>query len=221
MEEKNIIAGNLVLYRKKANISQLELAKKLNYSNKNISKWENGETIPNVFILKKIADLYGITVDDLLSEITIDKQEEVDKKVSVATRKKNYFRITLLALANAILFAVACITVYVLGLANIDIEIFNKWYVFLYITPLCILSVLIYIRVLYKHVSIFLISLFGWLICLSLYLSLIHIQNISLIFIVGLAYQLIVLFIAVLVNIKISTKMQKFFAKIKIKRKTK
>ena len=36
MEEKDIIANNLVNYRKKAGISQLELAKKLQYSNKNI-----------------------------------------------------------------------------------------------------------------------------------------------------------------------------------------
>ena len=66
MEQKDIIAANLTGYRKKAGLSQLELAKKLNYSNKNISKWENGETTPNIFTLKQIADLYGITVDALL-----------------------------------------------------------------------------------------------------------------------------------------------------------
>ena len=77
MEQKEIVAANLTNYRKKAGISQLELAKKLNYSNKNISKWENGETTPSVFVLKEIANVYGITIDDLLNKSTIDANQLV------------------------------------------------------------------------------------------------------------------------------------------------
>ncbi len=65
---KLTIARNLSKYRKAANLTQLELAEKLLYSDKNISKWERGEAIPDVTILKQIADIFGITVNDFLSE---------------------------------------------------------------------------------------------------------------------------------------------------------
>ena len=47
---KIIFAENIIFFRKKINISQKELAEKLNVSNKNISKWENAETIPDVLL---------------------------------------------------------------------------------------------------------------------------------------------------------------------------
>ncbi len=90
MDEKEIIARNLATYRKKAGLSQIEFAKKLNYSNKNISKWETGETTPNVFVLRKIAKLFGISVDDLINESTADKQEEVVAKVNLDECKNEF-----------------------------------------------------------------------------------------------------------------------------------
>ena len=54
-----IIAENLVYYRKKAQMTQLQLAEKLNYSDKSISKWERGEGVPDIFILAQLAKLYG------------------------------------------------------------------------------------------------------------------------------------------------------------------
>ena len=63
---KNRIAKNLTFYRENAGQTQLELAEKLNYSDKSISKWERGEGIPGVFVLTQIAQLYGVTVNDLL-----------------------------------------------------------------------------------------------------------------------------------------------------------
>ena len=64
MEELNkIIANNLVKSRKNAKLTQLELAEKLMYSDKNVSKWERGDSVPDVVILKQLADIYGITVN--------------------------------------------------------------------------------------------------------------------------------------------------------------
>lgn len=65
---KMVVAQNLAKYRKAAKFTQLELAEKLLYSDKNISKWERGESIPDVVILKQIADIFGITVNDFLCE---------------------------------------------------------------------------------------------------------------------------------------------------------
>lgn len=69
MEEmKLVIAHNIAALRQASRMTQLELAEKLNYSDKAISKWERGESIPDVLVLKTIADLFGVTLDYLLEE---------------------------------------------------------------------------------------------------------------------------------------------------------
>ena len=120
-EYKNIVANNLAKYRKAKGLTQAELAEKLNYSDKSISKWERGEGFPDIFTLKELADFFGIKVDDFY----------IDKPVVVKTRrpiKKEIF-IPLLALGIgwlviATLFAIAVIFFY-----N---KIHNPWLIFLY-----------------------------------------------------------------------------------------
>ncbi|MEI3434697.1 MAG: helix-turn-helix transcriptional regulator [Clostridia bacterium] len=56
---KRIIANNITNLRKSKNLTQLEFAKELNYSDKAISKWERAESIPDVVVLKQIADFFG------------------------------------------------------------------------------------------------------------------------------------------------------------------
>ena len=70
MELKEIVASNLVKLRKNAGYTQLELAEKLNYSDKAVSKWERAESLPDVETLKRIADLYHVTIDSLVNEKT-------------------------------------------------------------------------------------------------------------------------------------------------------
>ena len=65
-ELKLIVASNLIKLRQKAGMTQAELGEKLNYSDKTVSKWERGESIPDAYVLTRLAELYGLTVDDLL-----------------------------------------------------------------------------------------------------------------------------------------------------------
>ena len=64
---KLVTAGNIINLRTAAGMTQAELGAKLNYSDKTISKWERGEAIPDAFVLTQLAELFGVTVDDLLS----------------------------------------------------------------------------------------------------------------------------------------------------------
>ena len=66
MELKSIVAKNLVDLRKNAGFTQIEIAEKLNYSDKAVSKWERGESLPDVETIKKLADLYSVSVDAIL-----------------------------------------------------------------------------------------------------------------------------------------------------------
>lgn len=215
MDKKDIIARNLLAYRKKAGLSQLELAEKLNYSNKNISKWENGETTPNIFVLKEIADIYKIKVDDLLNEGEVIDQQTEKEFSTLKAKRKTVYNYTMLVMANAILFTLACIAILVLTLCKVTT--FNKWLLLLYITPLMSLSVFIFIRCIYKRADPISISLFGWLIALCLYVSLPNIENLSMVFIVAAAYQFLIICIAVAANLKLVEKFTDKFKKFKEK----
>lgn len=66
-ELKLISANNIIRLRTQAGLTQAELGEKLNYSDKTISKWERGEAIPDAYVLTKMAEIFGVTVDYLLS----------------------------------------------------------------------------------------------------------------------------------------------------------
>ena len=83
--DNNLVAKNLVMYRKSKNLTQMELAEKINYSDKVISKWERGESLPGIEALKILADFYEITVDDLISNQEIISE---NKRTSLVAMKQ-------------------------------------------------------------------------------------------------------------------------------------
>ena len=66
-ELKLITASNIIKLRTGAGMTQAELGRALNYSDKTISKWERGEALPDAFVLKQMGEIFGVTVDYLLS----------------------------------------------------------------------------------------------------------------------------------------------------------
>ena len=66
-ELKIVFASNLIKLRTQAGLTQAELGEKLHYSDKAVSKWERGESVPDVFVLKTMAELFGVSVDYLIS----------------------------------------------------------------------------------------------------------------------------------------------------------
>ena len=75
MDIKENLAKNLCALRKAHKMTQLELAEKINYSDKAVSKWERGEAVPDLYVLKELADLYGTTIDHLIAE---PKKEKIE-----------------------------------------------------------------------------------------------------------------------------------------------
>ncbi len=191
---KQTLAENICFFRKKANLSQIELAKKLNYSNKNISKWELGETTPDVFTLKKLCDIFGITIDTLLTPISSESQTAIKVKKVVPLKWKIY----LLCLANALLFLGACITFFCLK--SVNFNDFKSQLIFLYILPAMAISVFIFICCVFKKVDWISLSIFGWLMVLCFYVSFISVQNIGYVFIIAIGFQILVPILAVLIN---------------------
>ena len=59
------IGKNIATFRKGANLTQAELAQKINYSDKSVSKWESRNGAPDVYVLMSLAELFGVTVNAL------------------------------------------------------------------------------------------------------------------------------------------------------------
>ncbi len=64
---KDVFAANLIALRTGAGMTQAQLAEKLNYSDKSVSKWERADAMPDLAVAKTIADEFGVTVDYLLT----------------------------------------------------------------------------------------------------------------------------------------------------------
>ena len=81
---KKIIANNIIELRAEVGMKQAELAEKINYSDKSVSKWERAEAAPDAAVLRNIADVFGVTVDRLVySHDELKAKEELKKKSAV------------------------------------------------------------------------------------------------------------------------------------------
>ncbi len=216
MEEKEIIARNITYLRKKMGLSQLELAEKIQYSNKNISKWEKAETTPSVFTLKRLAEIFGVSVDQLVS--TLIEETDETNTTTIEKEKKRVvlglplsIKVLYLLMTEAILLVMAFIAIIVLGF--LDVTAFNKWYLLLYILPAMSLAVFIFIAVVKKRVDIISLSLFGWLLSLCFYVSFINAKNVYLIFLLMGAIQLLIICVMLIINFNIIRRIKNKFIK--------
>ena len=77
---KSVIAKNISQLRTKSGMTQLELAESLQYSDKAVSKWERGESVPEIATLKAIAELFDVTLDYLVSEEHTSSDDATKRK---------------------------------------------------------------------------------------------------------------------------------------------
>ena len=190
MKELNeIIAVNISELRKASGMTQYDLAQKLNYSDKAVSKWERGESIPDVSVLKAIADNFGVTVDYLLTREHKAYQEE--KKETRKRKKGNRIIITLIAVVVVWLLAVF---LYI----NFDSflsEVKGTWLVFVYAVPVSCIVTLVFNSLWGKRLLNFIFSsLILWTLITSIYLSILVAtgSNVWLLFVLGAPGQLII-----------------------------
>ena len=194
LTDRQIISQNIAFFRKKLGLSQTALAKQLQYSNKNISKWELGETTPDVFTIKKLAAIFGVSVDILLNPITDESKQAMQTHTVIPTRWKIY----MMLLVNAIVFLSSCILFYILKSA--DFTGFKLGLIFLYNLPIASLICFIFLCCIKKKVEIYSLSLMIWLIALCFHISFITAQDILYIYLIALGAQLLTVFIAKLIN---------------------
>ncbi|MBQ3502230.1 MAG: helix-turn-helix transcriptional regulator [Clostridia bacterium] len=181
MEElKNIIAENLIDLRKANKLTQLELAEKLNYSDKAISKWERGESLPDIAILKQLADMYGVGIDYI---VTQHAEEEKSKYHIPRPELNNKLIISLLAWLSVWILA---------GILYVNFKIiFDKhyWMIWIWALPASSLVLIVFSGIWGKKPMVIgSVSLFIWTLILASYLQLLE-YNLWSLFLFGIPAQ--------------------------------
>jgi len=171
---KDRIGDNIALYRKRAGLTQAGLAEKLNYSDKAVSKWERGESIPDVLTLMQLAEVFSISVNDLLEDPNQlpgnpGKLEKAMTQVSEKALKRKANKNVILGLSTTLVWFVALL-IFV-GISSFNLP--YSWISFFYAVPITAI-VLLSLRSAWRDYrwNRALISIIVWGFLISIYTTL-------------------------------------------------
>lgn len=194
---KKQIGANIASYRKRLGLTQAGLAERLNYSDKAISKWERGESVPDVLILCQIAELYQITINDLVEDPNAlpDNPGAVERAMGIAvekTLKRKADKRIILSLSSILVWFIALLIFVILS----SFDIPKTWMAFVFAIPVNAV-VLLTMRSAWHDFrwNQILISTIMWGTVLSVYLTLLVFFSINMwkLFLLGIPGQLAVL----------------------------
>lgn len=189
IELNKIIAHNLCTLRKKSGLTQLQLAEKINYSDKAVSKWEKGDCLPSIYVLMTVADFYGVTLQEIVSE---------DKTVEPKKGKKDIKTMVSL-LSWATVWLVATIVFVVLRYIS---PVECAWLSFIIAIPASFLVCTIFSLVWkWRLPTAIFSSFFVWTAIMAISLML-KSSQIWLVYLIGIPLQFIIIFGTVLSYIK-------------------
>lgn len=182
---KSIVAANIAELRQKNNMTQMELAEKLNYSDKAISKWERGESIPDAFVLLKLSRIFSCTVDYLLTE---HGEEEAKPTVTAKKSRTNHLTLSLVTIIG--IWMLALLVFVVLMLAKIVYPM-----IFMYAVIVSLIVLLVFSALWGKKLyHLIIISALVWSVLFAVYLHFLMFSlNFWQIIVLGIPAQLIVI----------------------------
>ena len=156
------LINNMIALRKSNGLTQVELGEKINYSDKTVSKWEKGDSCPNIEAICRIANFYGITVDELLTE-------DVTADVSIAEVKQRRY-------SKLIISLLAIIAVWIIAtMAFVSVSLMHNgvpWILFVAATPVTAVVVLVFNSMWgNRRYNYLIISVFLWTLLTTIFLS--------------------------------------------------
>lgn len=181
-ELKRNVANNLTVLRKRSGMTQAELAEKLSYSDKSVSKWERADGVPDVVVLKKLAELYGVTLDQIVSG-------SVPKARSGKPHLTN--RIIIPMLSVGLVFFIASIVFFGIKISGVQAD--KSWLVFLYAVPISCIPLIVFMKLWWRIPQRFTaVSSLIWSLVLCLRLSFSN-ENLNFAFITAAIMQVLVI----------------------------
>lgn len=134
MEKLNeIISKNICEYRKMAKLTQNELAQKLNFSDKSVSKWERGDAIPDVSVLMQMCEIFGVTLNDMVGE-------RVETPPVKMLNNKKKFVISLMSGGLVWLVATLVFVAFLIFADGLE----KTWLTFVYAVPVSLIVYLVF-----------------------------------------------------------------------------
>ncbi len=198
-ELKQIVARNLSQLRKEHQLTQIQLAEQIHYSDKAVSKWERGESLPDLVVLKQLADYYHVTLDALvcedgphtLPEKADENQPRVNEDTSALKPYTTRNRIVIAGMAIVLVWLIAT-TIFVI----LDILVPTLQYspfMFVYAIPLTMIIWLVFNSIWFnRRANYFIISLLVWTTLGTLFVTFWSYRPWQL-FIIGIPAQIIIL----------------------------
>ncbi len=187
-----VIGRNLSMLRKSFKLTQVELAEKFNYSDKSISKWEAGESLPSVEVLYDLANFYGVTLNDLANA-----EFELDKKPTERIRDRLFpakLIITLLA-TSVVWLAATIIFVTIQWVCDYSYPL-----VFLWAVPVSCVVLIVFNSIWGKPYLLFpILSVLVWSLIACIHIQLIKYQ-LWLIYILGIPLQVAIILWSALIK---------------------
>ena len=134
MEDLKVItASNIINLRTAKGLTQAELGELLNYSDKSVSKWERAEAVPDAYVLKKMGEIFGVSVDYLLNS-----HDSWEKPESFKKAERNFHSKVITVLVIFGIWTLAFF-IYIIGWL---LEA-NWWLLFIYAVPVSLITFLV------------------------------------------------------------------------------
>ncbi len=179
---KEVISQNIATIRKKRKLTQVELSEKLNYSDKAISRWEKGESLPDIETLHKLSEILEVPVASFFEENAFVEQEIPKKNANLPNK------IMVAVLSCLVVWIVATILyVYIYTYSNI-----KYWQAFIWAIPVMTILLRYYNKIWgWAKLSIYLHSVTLWSLVAAIYCQFLS-YNIWIMFLLGALLQVII-----------------------------
>ena len=184
---KEIIASNLASLRHEHKLTQQQLAEKLNYSDKAVSRWENAETLPDIETLCKICDIYGVKFEYLL-------QKEQPKKNPYVVKNDIPGKMLITFIIMCSVWTAATLA-YTYINAIFDVKV---WTIFVWAVPFSAFLCEVCNAVFFKNKAFACVafSVAAWTTIIALYLQMLK-YNMWMLFIMGVPLQALIILVTV------------------------
>lgn len=189
---KPIVAKHIAQLRMAGGMTQSQLAEKLNYSDKAVSKWERGESLPDVAVLTQIADLFGVTLDYLVRGEQPAQAEKPSCEGEKLPSHKKHNQSVITCMGILVVWLVAALIFIIIHMTPVNDRV--EVLIFIYAVPATVIVWLVFNSVWFNRRRNFLIiSLLMWSVLLTTFLTLLAIGvNVWLVFLLGIPGQFII-----------------------------
>ena len=182
---KSTVAKNIVRLRQASGMTQAELAAKLNYSDKAVSKWERGESLPDVAVLAQIADLFQVSLDWLVRGEVMSAEPAVKERSHLNRTLVTIMSVVLVWLVAALVFMV----IHLIAGSNVVNTL-----VFIYAVPASLIVWLVFNSIWFKpRMNFIIISLLMWSMLVTIQMTILPFgYNVWPIYLLGIPGQIII-----------------------------